>query len=67
MSDCQYAELLFDGRCQGLTVDDAVLYRSSGGNIHYATIDHHGNRSDILVSWRNFFGILQVRITLQKK
>ena len=57
MTDCQYAELLFDGRCQTLSVDDAVLYGSSrssqsgtlptaGPNIHYATIDHHGNRKN---------------------
>lgn len=50
MTDCQYAELLFDGRCQTLSVDDAVLYGVNRGashvtpNIHYATIDHHGNR-----------------------
>jgi hypothetical protein len=59
LTDCQYAELLFDGRCQTLSVDDAVLYgvtkrhdasqqqqQQPTTNIHYATIDHHGNRKN---------------------
>ena len=57
LTDCQYAELLFDGRCQTLSVDDAVLYGvarasqqqqppTTTPNIHYATIDHHGNRKN---------------------